>query len=105
MYAQVALEQAVTDFKGAVLMVSHDFYTVVNCVDYVLFVEDNTVRRMSIRKFRQMIYENHYDKEYLVLEQEKKETEIRIQKLLQANDFEQAKVLMESLAEIIRKMK
>ncbi len=104
-YAQVALEQAVTDFKGAVLMVSHDFYTVVNCVDYVLFVEDNTVRRMSIRKFRQMIYENHYDKEYLVLEQEKKETEIRIQKLLQANDFEQAKVLMESLAEIIRKMK
>ena len=42
-YAQVALEQAVTEFKGAVLMVSHDFYTVVNCMDYVLYVEDSTV--------------------------------------------------------------
>ena len=104
-YAQIALEQAISEYRGAILMVSHDFYTVSNCVDYVLLVENNTVRRMSIRKFRQMIYANHFGKDYLLLEQKKKETETRIQQLLRTNEFEKAKVLMESLKEIINKMK
>ncbi|TCL55202.1 ATP-binding cassette subfamily F protein 3 [Kineothrix alysoides] len=104
-YAQIALEQAVSEYKGAILMVSHDYYTVANCMDYVLWVENNTVRRMSIRKFRQMIYANHFDKDYLLLEQEKKETETRIQHMLRMNEFEKAKVLMETLEEIIKKMK
>lgn len=104
-YAQIALEQAISDYKGAVLMVSHDFYTVANCVDYVLLVENNTVRKMSIRRFRQMIYANHFDKNYLLLEQEKKETETRIQQLLRSNEFEKAKVLMEPLEATIKKMK
>lgn len=104
-YAQIALEQAILDYKGAILMVSHDYYTVANCMDYVLLVENNTVRRMSIRKFRQMIYANHFDKDYLLLEQKKNETETRIQQLLQTNELEKAKVLMESLEENIKKMK
>jgi ATP-binding cassette subfamily F protein 3 len=104
-YAQIALEQAISEYKGAILMVSHDYYTVANCMDYVLFVEDNTVRRMSNRKFRQMIYANHFDKDYLLLEQKKKETETRIQQLLQKNEFEEAKVLMESLEDCIKRMK
>jgi ATP-binding cassette subfamily F protein 3 len=104
-YAQIALEQAISEYKGAILMVSHDYYTVANCMDYVLFVEDNTVRRMSNRKFRQMIYANHFDKDYLLLEQKKKETETRIQQLLQKNEFEEAKVLMESLEDCINRMK
>jgi len=104
-YAQIALEKAILEYKGAILMVSHDFYTVSNCVDYVLLVENNTVRRMSNRKFRQMIYANHFDKDYLLLEQKKKEKETRIQQLLQTNEFEKIKVLMESLEEIIKKMK
>ncbi|WP_313181714.1 ATP-binding cassette domain-containing protein [Lacrimispora sp.] len=104
-YAQIALEQAISEFKGAILMVSHDYYTVANCMDYVLLIENNTVRRMSSRKFRQMIYANHFDKDYLLLEQKKKETENRIQQLLRTNEFEMAKVLMESLEEIIKKMK
>jgi ATP-binding cassette subfamily F protein 3 len=104
-YAQIALEQAISEYKGAILMVSHDYYTVANCMDYVLLVENNTARRMSIRKFRQMIYANHFDKDYLLLEQKKKETETRIQQLLRTNEFEMAKVLMESLEEIIKKMK
>lgn len=103
-YAQIALEQAISAYKGAILMVSHDFYTVANCVDYVLLVENNTVRRMSIRKFRQMIYAKHFAKDYLLLEQKKKETETRIQQLLQMNDFDKAKGLMEPLGEIIKKM-
>lgn len=104
-YAQIALEQAISEYKGAILMVSHDYYTVANCMDYVLFVEDNTVRRMSNRKFRQMIYANHFDKDYLLLEQKKKEIETRIQQLLQKNEFEEAKVLMESLEDCIKRMK
>ncbi len=104
-HAQIALEQAISEYKGAILMVSHDYYTVANCMDYVLFVENNSVRRMSIRKFRQMIYANHFDKDYLLLEQKKKETETRIQQLLRMNEFEDAKVLMEQLEEIIKKMK
>lgn len=104
-YAQIALEQAISEFQGAILMVSHDYYTVANCMDYVLLIENNTVRRMSSRKFRQMIYANHFDKDYLLLEQKKKETENRIQQLLRTNEFEMAKVLMESLEEIIKKMK
>ncbi|WP_367569169.1 ATP-binding cassette domain-containing protein [Lacrimispora sp.] len=104
-YAQIALEKAISEYKGAILMVSHDYYTVANCMDSVLLMEDNTVRRMSIRKFRQMIYANHFDKDYLLLEQKKKETETRIQQLLRANEFETAKDLMEILEEIIKKMK
>lgn len=104
-YAQIALEQAISEYKGAILMVSHDYYTVANCMDYVLLVENNTVRRMSNRKFRQMIYANHFDKDYLLLEQKKKETETRIQQLLQTNEFEEAKVLMESLQDCIKRMK
>ena len=37
-------------------MVSHDFYTVANCMDYVLFTEDKGLRKVSMRKFRKMIY-------------------------------------------------
>ncbi len=104
-YAQVALEQAISEFKGAILMVSHDYYTVANCMDYVLLIENNTVRRMSIRKFRQMIYANYFDKDYLLLEQTKKETETRILQMLRRNEFEKAKELMVSLEEMIKKMK
>lgn len=104
-YAQIALEEAVSEFKGAVLMVSHDFYTVANCVDYILFVENSTVRKMSTRKFRQMIYANYFDKDYLILEQEKKDTELRIQKLIQKNEFEQARSFMKALEELIKRMK
>ncbi len=103
-YAQIALEQAIFEYKGAILMVSHDYYTVANCMDYVFLVENNTVRRMSSRKFRQMIYANHFAKDYLLLEQKKKEIETRIQQLLRTNEFEKAKVLMESLEETIKKM-
>ena len=86
-------------------MVSHDYYTVANCVDYVLLVENNTLRRMSSRRFRQMVYANYFDKDYLLLEQKKKELETRIQQQLRANEFEKAKDLMGPLEECIKKMK
>ena len=104
-YAQIALEKAIENYKGTVLMVSHDFYTIVNCADYILFVEDKSIRRMRTRSFRKMIYENHFSKDYLELEQQKKEVETRIEKLLQENDYASAKELCEKLELIVEKMK
>lgn len=103
-YAQMALEKAIADYSGTVLMVSHDFYTIVNCVDYVLYVEDKTIRRMSNRAFRKMIYANHFDKDYLELEQKKKEFEVRIEAALKNYDYETAGKLSVDLEEIIKKM-
>ena len=100
-YSQIALEQAIANYKGAVLMISHDFYTIVNCADYVLIIEDNTIRKMSMRKFRQMIYARHFDKDYLELEQKKKAVETKIELALKNTDFELAKGLSEELEAII----
>ena len=104
LHAQKSLERAIADYNGTVLMVSHDFYTVANCMDYVLFVEDNTIRRMSIRKFRKMIYANHFDKDYLEKEQKRKETEDKVTKALIANDFDKADKLADELENIIKSM-
>ena len=104
-YSQIALENAIAEYKGTVLMVSHDFYTIANCVDYILFVEDKTVRKMRTRSFRKKIYENHFSKDYLEQEQQKKELESRIEKCLKENDYETAKGLCEKLEAVVDKMK
>lgn len=104
-YSQLALEKALAEYKGAVLMVSHDFYSIANCVDHVLFVEGKTVRKMRIRSFRKMIYENHFDKDYLELEQQKKQLETRIEGLLKSSDYETAKAVAEELEVVVAKMR
>jgi ATP-binding cassette subfamily F protein 3 len=101
-YAQLALEKAISEYKGAVLMISHDFYSIVNCMDYVLIIEDRTIRKMSIRKFRKMIYANHFDRDYLEIEQKKKEVETRIAIALKDSDIDLAKDLAEELEELIK---
>ena len=103
-YSQLALEKAMEAYKGAVLMVSHDFYSIANCVDYVLFVEEKTIRKMRIRSFRKMIYENHFDKEYLELEQQKKQLETKIESLLKVSDYEGAKTVSADLEAVVDKM-
>ena len=86
-------------------MVSHDFYNIVNCADYILFVEEKSMRPMRIRSFRKKIYDNHFSKEYLELEQKKKELETRVSAALKSKDFAAAKKLCEQLEETIGKMK
>ena len=100
-YSQIALEKAIKNYNGAILMVSHDFYTIVNCMDYVLIIEDKTIRKMSMRKFRKMIYANHFDKDYLELEAKKKLFETKIESALQDNDFILAQKLCEDLELLI----
>lgn len=101
-YSQIALEKALKDYKGAILMISHDFYTVVNCVDFVLIIEDKTIRKMSIRKFRKMIYAQHFSKDYLEIEQNKKSLETKIESALEEKDFVLAKTLCEELEGVIK---
>lgn len=104
-YAQEALEAAIADYKGAVLMVSHDFYNIANSVDYVLYVEDKTIRRMSNRAFRKMIYAKHFDRDYLELEQKKKELEIKVEKALKDADLTVAKKAAEDLEPVIARFR
>ena len=103
-FAQIALENAIAAYKGAVLMVSHDFYTIVNCADTILFVENGGIRPMSARAFRKMIYKKHFSKDYLELELQKKDFETRIERLLEAGDCVEAQRLCDKLALIVEQM-
>ena len=53
-------------------MVSHDYYTIANCMDYVLLIEDKKIRKININHFKDIIYANHFNKDYLKIEQKKK---------------------------------
>ena len=103
-FAQIALEQAIAGYRGAVLMVSHDFYTIVNCADTILLVENGTIRPMSARAFRKMIYKKHFSKEYLELELQKKDLETRIARQLEAGDCVEAQRLCDRLAAVVAQM-
>ncbi|CEK30539.1 ABC transporter [[Clostridium] sordellii] len=103
-YSQMALEKAIADYKGAILMISHDYHFIVNCADYVLLIEDKTVRKMSMRKFRKMIYANHFDKDYLQIEEKKKAVEMEIASALKDTDFERAKTLSTKLEDLIKSL-
>lgn len=101
LYAQMALEKAISAYPGAVLMVSHDFYNIVNCADRVLLVEDKTVRSVRIRTFRQKIYQKYFPKNYLEKEQYNKELELKITAALKKHDIERAKQLCEQWDEVM----
>lgn len=100
-HSQIALERAIKAYTGAILMISHDYYAIAGCMDYVLIIDDKTVRKMSMRKFRKTIYANHFDKDYLALDQKKQELEARIAVALKNTEFETAKILAEELEKII----
>ena len=101
-YSQVALETAIKNYTGAILMISHDYYSIINCVDYVLIIENKTVRKISNRKFRKMIYASHFDKDYLEIEQKKRLVEMKIESALSNKDFELAKILSTELEDLIK---
>ena len=101
-YSQIALEKAIDDYKGAILMISHDFYSIINCMDYLLIIDDKTIRKITMRKFRKMIYANHFDRDYLDIEQKKKAVETEVESALKNTDFELAKVLSEELEGLIK---
>ena len=99
-YGQTALENAIADYKGTVLMVSHDFYLAANCADYVLLVEDNTVRRMRTRNFRRMVYEKYFDSKYLEADRRRQELETLITAAFRRDDFAAVEKLCSELETI-----
>ncbi|HHX60250.1 MAG TPA: ABC-F family ATP-binding cassette domain-containing protein [Epulopiscium sp.] len=101
-YSQIALEKAVENYNGGILMISHDFYSIVNCMDYVLLIEDKTIRKVNMRKFKKMIYARHFDRDYLEFEDTKKSLETKIELALKDNDFILAQGLCETLALLIK---
>lgn len=100
LYAQIALENAIAEYKGTVLMVSHDFYLVANCADYVLLVDENTVRPMRTRKFRKMVYDKYFDQKYLEIDKKKQELETGITSAFRKNDLIMVEKLCTELEEL-----
>lgn len=101
-YSQIALEKAIKNYNGAILMVSHDFYSIVNCMDYILYIEDKKIRRMNMKTFKKMVYANYFDKDYLEIEHNKKQLEIQIELALRENDFDATKDLCEQLENLVK---
>ncbi len=104
-YSQVALEKAISEFSGTVLMVSHDFYFIANCMDYVLIIENKTIRRMSNRKFRQMIYSKHFNKDYLLIQEKYTQTVNNIESAILDNNFNLARDLLITANKLLQDMK
>ena len=90
LYAQSALEKALKEYKGTVFMVTHDFYLAADCADYVLLIEDNTVRRIRSRNFRKMVYDKYFDSSYLEADRKKQELEQSVEAGLRKNDLDAA---------------
>lgn len=65
-------------------------------------IDDKRIRKMSMRKFRQMIYASHFNRDYLETEQKKKSVEMKIELALKDNNFELAKRLVDELGGIIK---
>ena len=102
-YAQTALEEAVAEYKGTVLMVSHDFYLVAACADYVLLVENGTIRKIRARKFRKMVYDKYFDQKYLEIDKKKQELEAAINWAFRKSDLVSVEKLCNELTELSEK--
>ena len=100
LYAQTALEKAIADYEGTILMVTHDFYLAAGCADYILLVDDHTVRRMRTRKFRKMVYDKYFDSAYLETDRKKQELEAAITTAFKKNDLAAVDKLCGQLEEL-----
>lgn len=92
-YSQIALEKAVNAYKGTVIMVSHDFYTVTDCVDRILILENGTLREMSGRSYRKSIYKKYFGADVFEEEKRRKEKEMRINALIKSRKYEEARAV------------
>lgn len=104
-YTQLRLEDALKDYNGGFIMISHDFYSIINCVDRVLVVRDNGIHDIKMKKFKQNIYNRYFNKNYLELEEEKKALEMQIEELLTAHQFDDCRSVVDKLEYVISKMK
>lgn len=94
-YAQIALEKALQRYTGTVILVSHDFFTVTQCADRILILENGTLREMSGRAYRKSIYRKYFDSDIFEQERKRIETEEKVTSLIRKKRFVEAKEVLE----------
>ncbi|MCQ2554737.1 MAG: ATP-binding cassette domain-containing protein [Clostridia bacterium] len=90
-YAQLALEKALREYKGTVIFVSHDFFTITGIADRILLLEDSTLRETSARQYRKSIYRKYFESDIFEAERKRTEREIRVINLLKHGKYVEAK--------------
>ncbi len=100
-YSQISLEEAINKYEGTILMVSHDYNLIANCMDYVLMIEARKIKKLEIDDFSDLVYNSYYSKKYIDLEKEKKAIEMEISYYLEKQDYAKARLLCETLKDII----
>lgn len=95
-YAQAALERAIKAYKGTVLMVSHDFFTVTGCADRIMLLENGTLREQSPRAYRKSVYKKYFDSDIFETERIRKETEMRVNALIADKKYDEARELLKT---------
>lgn len=100
LYGQMALEKSLAQYKGTVLMISHDFYLISNCVDYVLFVEGKNIKKMKVKNFRKMVYDRFFERKYLETDRKRQELETAIAYAFKDNRFITVEKLCDQLEEL-----
>lgn len=93
-YAQIALEKALQHYTGTVILVSHDFFTVTQCADRILILENGTLREMSGRAYRKSIYRKYFDSDIFEMERKRIETEEKVTSLIRKKRFDEAKKVL-----------
>ena len=93
-YAQAALERAIKSYKGTVLMVSHDFFTVTGCANRIMLLENGSLREQSPRAYRKSIYKKYFDSDIFEAERIRKETEMRLNALISDRKYDDARALL-----------
>ncbi|MCR4867949.1 MAG: ATP-binding cassette domain-containing protein [Lachnospiraceae bacterium] len=94
-YAQIALEKAIREYAGTVLMVTHDLFAVTGACDRVLLIEDAGIREMSGRAYRKSIYKNYFSSDIFEEERNRIEKEMRVTELLRAGKYDEAEKALE----------
>lgn len=95
--AQRELEDAIAEYRGTVLMVSHDFFTIMNCADRVLMLENGNIREMSGRAYRKSIYKKYFGSDIFASERKRKEDEYRINSLLKEGKTADARKVFDTM--------
>ncbi|MEE1113903.1 MAG: ATP-binding cassette domain-containing protein [Eubacterium sp.] len=90
-HAQIALEKAIREYKGTVVLVSHDLFAVTGCTDRVLILENGTMREMSGRAYRKSVYGKYFRSDVFEAERKRINTEIRVSNLIRAQKFNEAR--------------
>ena len=94
-YAQIELEKAIHEYKGTVVLVSHDLFAITACADRIIMIENGSIREMSGRAYRKSVYKNYFSSDIFETERKRIETEIKVSNLIRSGKFDEARIVLE----------